>query len=67
MYHHCDTGVVVELRYRAVKKVVWNSTSEIDTVKPGCCTKFKVNKGEERWCFWHEDCEIKALWVVHTS
>ena len=23
----------------------------------------KVKDGGERWCFWHEDCEIKALWV----
>ena len=28
----------------------------------------KLAGGGERWCFWHEDCEIKALWVgPHTE
>ena len=63
MSHHCDTGVVVELRYRAEKKAVFSATLETETVGPGVCTKLKVKDGGERWCFWHEDCEIKALWV----
>ena len=63
MAHHCDTGVVVELRYRAEKKVVCSASSESETVKPGYCTRLKLIGGGERWCCWHEDCEIEELWV----
>ena len=35
MSHHCDTGGVVELRYRAEEKVVNSAAQEETTVQPG--------------------------------
>jgi len=62
--HHHDTGVVVELVYRAEKKVIDKGCLEAETVKAGIASKFKTGKdGGERWCFWEEDATIVAIWV----
>ena len=48
--------------------MVNSAALEETTINPGYCTRLKLAGGGERWCFCHEDCEIKALWVgPHTE
>jgi uncharacterized membrane protein YgcG len=60
---HCDTGLIVELRYWAVKIVIDKAGDEYTKVKPGHCTRYKSAK-TDRWCF-HENCaRIEAVWIT---
>ena len=62
MGHHHNTGVVVELNYRAVKEVAQSATEELAKIRAGYCTRLKEGK-TERWCFRPEDTEITAFWI----
>ena len=60
---HCDTGLIVEIQYWAVKVVINTAGDEHTKVKPGHCTRYKSGK-TDRWCF-HEDCaRIVAIWIT---
>ena len=64
---HCDTGIIMELRYCAVKVRINTAGDEQKMVKPGHCTRFKSGSGADkidRWCF-HEDCaRLEAMWIT---
>ena len=64
---HCDTGIIMELRYHAVKNVISKAGDEHTKVMPGHCTRFKSGSGADkidRWCF-HESCaRLEAMWIT---